>query len=109
MEKQNGYGCHLPSEYLFDKINITRQGDFGMYYIIGTTIYREPEAKFIYKDKLVYPYGTFPEELGYSSYHKAEVAMRKIDKAVNHSSVTRARDLVALKIEVHAPEEAKNH
>ena len=55
MEKQNGYGCHLPSEYLFDKINILRQGDFGMYYIIGTTIYREPEAKFIYKDKLVYP------------------------------------------------------
>ena len=23
--------AHLPSEYLFDKINITRQGDFGMY------------------------------------------------------------------------------
>ena len=78
-----------------------------MYYVIGTSVYKNPQTTYIYHNKLVYPYGIFPECLGYPSRHKAQIALRKIDKAVNHAPGTRAIDLVTLTVEIHVPEELK--
>ena len=74
-----------------------------MYYVIGESAYSG--TKYIYHSGQAFEYGVFTKELGYETYHKAELQLKKIDRHVNSSPITRACDLVKLSIEVHVPTE----
>lgn len=72
-----------------------------MYYVIGTSRFKQNNTKYIYHSQIAYPYGEFRKEIGFETLHKAELELDKVDKAVNRSPATRSIDLVDLTIEEH--------